>query len=92
MSQTHSTNSVRARPEAHPISQTVSTSESNDRSAIALGAISTTLIAALQAASGFAPVPALQEAVGLAIILLEGFQVSIYSDHSRNSSQGSQGQ
>jgi Na+/pantothenate symporter len=42
---------------------------------MALGAISTTL-AALQAASGFAPVPALQEAIGLAIIFLKGVQVS----------------
>jgi hypothetical protein len=75
MSQTHSTDSDRARRAAHPISQPASTSESSDRSAIALGAISTTL-AALQTASGFAPVPALKEAVGLAIILLEGFQVS----------------
>jgi hypothetical protein len=62
---------------------------------MALGAISMTL-AALQAASGFALVPALQEAIGLAIIFLEGVQVSgnvyIYSDHSRNSPQGSQGQ
>jgi hypothetical protein len=41
---------------------------------MALGAISTTL-AALKVASGFAPVPALQEAIGLAIILLEGIQV-----------------
>jgi len=39
---------------------------------MALGAIS----AALQAASGLAPVPALQEAIGLAIIFLEGIQVS----------------
>ena len=34
-----------------------------------------TTLAALQAASGFAPVPALQEVVGLAIILLKEFQV-----------------
>jgi len=89
MSQAHHPVSQQARPAARlagtrgVVPRTSQTSsEPSDRSALALGVISTTLDA-LKEASGFAPVPALRHAAGLAIVLLESVQacrnVYIYS-------------
>jgi hypothetical protein len=84
MSRTHHSVSVLARPAARltrswgvvpRTAQPSSTSDSGDRSGLAVGVVSTTL-AALKEASGYTPVPALREATGLAIFFLEGVQVS----------------
>jgi hypothetical protein len=80
MSQTHRTVPILARLSKSRgvelrTSQPLSSSQSGERSAIALDALSTALNA-LKEASGLVSVPALREVTCLALVLLEGVQVS----------------
>jgi len=92
MSRKPPTISVSNRPEARRAralsvvsrtSQPSSNSESADRTALALGVVSTTL-AALNDASRFVPFPAFREATGLTIALFESAQVSTDADYSNH--------